>query len=91
MELLHDHRQAHGCLSVSLVFLVVHPSPPCTPGLAHKTKHEMAKHLALFASLGRFTLSLHIFARGEKAAGGDWNSTASRLGQPRRLGVRARR
>ena len=33
----------------------------CAPGLAHKTKHEMTKHLALFASLGRLTLSWHIF------------------------------
>ena len=68
MELLHDHRQAHGCLQASLVFLVVHPSPACAPGLAHNTKHAMTKHLALFASLGRLTLSEHISARGEKAA-----------------------
>ena len=36
----------------------------CAPGLglAHKTKHAMTKHLALFASLGRLTLSLHIEA-----------------------------
>ena len=67
MELLHDHRQAHGCLQASLVFLVVHPSPACAPGLAHNTKHAMTKHLALFASLGRLTLSEHIFcSRGKE-------------------------
>eukprot|EP00964_Phaeocystis_antarctica_P112429 scaffold76595_cov60-Phaeocystis_antarctica.AAC.3 len=36
------------------------PNCACTPGQAHKTKHAMTKHLALFASLGRLTLSLHI-------------------------------
>ena len=51
-------------------FLVVHPSPACAPGLAHNTKHEMTKHLALFASLGRFTLSEHIFRWKGKRGGG---------------------
>ena len=50
-------------------FLVVHPSPTCAPGLAHKTKHEMTKHLALFASLGRLTLSWHIFRWNGKQYG----------------------
>ena len=66
MELLHDHRQAHGVSR----FLVVHPSPACAPGLAHNTKHEMTKHLALFASLGRLTLSEHIFRWKGKRGGG---------------------
>ena len=33
---------------------------PASPGLAHKTKQAITKHLALLASLGRFGLSEHI-------------------------------
>ena len=57
---------------------MVHLSPPCAPGLAHKTKHEMTKHLALFASLGRLTLSLHISLR-------DGRGWVGHLNQERRL------
>ena len=58
------------CLYGAYLFRAVLPHPrrmcraqpncACAPGLAHKTKHAMTKHLALFASLGRLTLSLHI-------------------------------
>ena len=70
-ELLHDRRRAHGCASMRICQCLScsggAPASPHVPrpmhvpqGLAHKTKHATTKHLALFASLGRSTLSLHI-------------------------------
>ena len=63
------HMAVPPCLYGAYLFRAVLPRPrmcraqpncACAPGLAHKTKHAMTKHLALFASLGRLTLSLHI-------------------------------
>merc|ERR1740130_1481994 len=36
------------------------------------TKHETAKHLALFASLGRFGLSMHMLAVDRSPASCVW-------------------
>ena len=69
MELLHDHRQAHGCLRASLVLIGGAPIPAMCPGAGAQDKARDDEALGLVRLLGQVdVVRAHILLEGKRKA-----------------------